>query len=70
MLTLPYNMNETAKILAPSAVPMTNTKMYTVQSGDQPIPLAKAMTNEQVQEAIVNKLITKRIPTKLIPLNQ
>ncbi len=48
----PLNMPDNTEVLAPSAVPLTNTKMYTDQEGEQSIPTPKAMTTEDVLTAI------------------
>lgn len=45
------NMPEGAKIIAPSAV-ASKGEMYTDQEGMQPLPVPKAMTAEEIQEAI------------------
>lgn len=48
----PYNLVEGARIVAPSAVAVTQTKMFTRQAGDQAIPLAEEMSKQDIQDAI------------------
>ncbi|MEM9686604.1 MAG: alkene reductase [Bacteroidota bacterium] len=48
----PLNMPENAKILAPSAIALKQTKMYTDQEGEQPIPQPSEMTMADIQHAI------------------
>ncbi len=51
-VTHPANLPKGAEILAPSAAKMETTKMWTDQEGMQEIPVAKAMTKEDIQHAI------------------
>ncbi len=52
-VTHPANLDEGGQVLAPSAVALTQTKMYTDQTGaEEEIPAPTAMSTEQVQEAI------------------
>lgn len=46
------NMPEGAKVLAPSAVKLTQTKMYVDGQGELDIPVAQAMTQEDIDNAI------------------
>ena len=48
----PDNMPAGARVLAPSAVALTDTKMYVDGQGEQPIPLAEPMTEADLQDAI------------------
>lgn len=48
----PLNMPEDAKVLAPSAIALQQTKMYTDQEGEQPIPQPSEMTMADIQHAI------------------
>ncbi len=53
----PGNMPAGSRILAPSAVAMTQTKMYVDGKGDQPIPLPTPMTEEDM-EATIQEYVT------------
>lgn len=47
----PLNMPEGSRVVAPSAVQLTDGKMYTDQEGEQPYPTPKAMTPEDIEIA-------------------
>ncbi|QSE99060.1 alkene reductase [Fulvivirga lutea] len=48
----PLNLPEGAEVLAPSAIPASNTKMYTDQEGEKNLPTPKEMTDEDIASAI------------------
>ena len=48
----PDNMPAGARVLAPSAVALTDTKMYVDGKGEQPIPLATPMNEADLKDAI------------------
>ena len=48
----PLNMPPDAKIMAPSAITLKETKMYTDEDGEQPMPQPSEMTSEEIQNAI------------------
>ncbi|MEQ8927818.1 MAG: alkene reductase [Fulvivirga sp.] len=48
----PLNLPEGAEVLAPSAIPASNTKMYTDQEGEKDLPTPKVMTDEDIASAI------------------
>ena len=47
----PLNMPEGSEVLAPSAIAIEGSKMYTDQEGEQPFPTPKEMTQEDIQTA-------------------
>ena len=47
----PLNMPDGAEVLAPSAVGIKDSKMYTDQEGEQPFPTPREMTPEDIQTA-------------------
>ena len=47
----PDNLPQGAEVLAPSAVKLETTKLWTDQNGLQEIPTARAMTKEDIQHA-------------------
>lgn len=49
----PENMPKNAKLLAPSAVPLTDTKMYVDGKGDLEIPPPLKMTSKEIKDTIV-----------------
>ena len=51
-VTHPLNLPEGAEVLAPSAVALQNTQMYTDQEGMKDIPAAKPMSIEEIQSTI------------------
>ena len=46
------NMPENSEVLAPSAIPASGTKMYTDQEGEKELPTPRAMTREDIENAI------------------
>jgi N-ethylmaleimide reductase len=48
----PLNLPEGAEVIAPSAIPAANTKMYTDQEGELELPVPKAMTTTDISKAI------------------
>ena len=47
----PLNMPEGSRVLAPSAVQLTDGKMYTDQEGEQPYPTPEKMSLEDIEQA-------------------
>lgn len=48
----PLNMPKGAKVLAPSAIALQHTKMYTDQKGEQPIPMPSEMSAADIRQAV------------------
>jgi N-ethylmaleimide reductase len=51
-VTHPANLPQGAEVLAPSAVKLETTKLWTDQNGLQEIPVAREMTRDDIQHAI------------------
>ncbi len=48
----PLNMPEAAEVLGPSAIAAANTKMYTDQEGNHPVPVPRQMNQQDINETI------------------
>ncbi|MDH3272597.1 MAG: alkene reductase [Gemmatimonadota bacterium] len=57
----PANLPEGARVLAPSAVPLQSTKMWVDGEGELEIPVADAMTSDEVLEAIAEYVTAGRL---------
>jgi len=60
----PGNLPEGATLVAPSAVPLTTTKMWVDNAGLLDIPVAKALTTEEVKEAINEHILAAQRAVK------
>ena len=57
----PDNLWTGGRILAPSSVEMTQTKMYVDGKGEQPIPLAQEMTEDDIQDATAEYAMAAKV---------
>ena len=56
----PLNMAEGTRVLAPSAIGLTSSEMWTDQEGNQAYPVPQEMTAEDIKEAIVEYVNTAK----------
>ncbi|HNP19947.1 MAG TPA: alkene reductase [Fulvivirga sp.] len=57
----PLNLPKGAEVLAPSPIAAVNTKMYTDQEGEQPLPTPREMTTSDITKAIDEYVISAQL---------